>query len=158
MAAHEFGSATTADLWTALEAASGKPVAAIAKTYTEQPGVPLVIADARCTGGKQEILLRQRRFTIHDPTTYSERWQIPVALGFAGSDRPSQVMLFQDEPAAIVAEPCGKPVTLNFAGVGYYRVQYDAATQRALASAMESLGPADRVELLADSWALAASR
>ena len=47
IAAHAYGNATTADLWQALEAASGQPVAAIAAGYTEQSGVPLIRAETR---------------------------------------------------------------------------------------------------------------
>src|SRR5262245_22131342 len=53
MADHAYGSTTTADLWHALEAASNKPVAAIASAFTEQAGVPLVVAQAACTGDEQ---------------------------------------------------------------------------------------------------------
>ncbi len=42
MAAHAYSNSTTADLWAAMEAASGKPVAGIAAGFTQQPGIPLV--------------------------------------------------------------------------------------------------------------------
>ena len=45
MMAHAYSNATTADLWQALAAASGRPVAAIAGAYTEQGGVPLIVAE-----------------------------------------------------------------------------------------------------------------
>ena len=66
MTDHAYGNTTTADLWRALEAASGKPVAAIAAAFTEQAGVPLVIAEATCIDGEQRIALRQERFA-HQP-------------------------------------------------------------------------------------------
>src|SRR5512146_1410598 len=43
---------------------------------------------------------------------------------------------------------------LNFGDVGYYRTLYDTATEAALANSIETMGPADRVNLLADNWAL----
>src|SRR6266849_2863260 len=61
MTDHAYGSTTTADLWRALAAASGKPVAAIAGTFTEQAGLPLVVAQATCVGDEQRIALRQER-------------------------------------------------------------------------------------------------
>ena len=45
MAAHAYGNTTTADLWQALESAAGKPVTGIAASFTEQDGVPLIIAE-----------------------------------------------------------------------------------------------------------------
>ena len=54
----------------------------------------------------------------------------------------------------IAAGRCGEPVKLNLGDVGYYRVEYDAASRAALAKSMALMAPADRVNLLADSWAL----
>ena len=45
MAAHAYGNTTTADLWQALESAAGKPVTGIAASFTEQDGVPLIVAE-----------------------------------------------------------------------------------------------------------------
>src|SRR5712671_4849404 len=85
MRQHAYSNATTADLWGALEAASGKPVTAIAAAYTEQAGIPLVVAQASCTGDTQRIALRQERFTVHDPDPKPQRWQVPVVRGGAGA-------------------------------------------------------------------------
>src|SRR3982075_2672333 len=64
MAAHAYGNTTTADLWRALESAAGKPVTGIAASFTEQDGVPLVIAETICSGETQRMTLRQDRFVI----------------------------------------------------------------------------------------------
>ena len=64
MAAHAYSNATTADLWQALERATGKQVSAIAASFTEQEGVPLVIAETPCDGDSQRLILKQERFTI----------------------------------------------------------------------------------------------
>ena len=154
MADHAYGSTTTADLWRALEAASGKPVAGIAAGFTEQAGVPLVIAQARCAGGEQRIALRQERFTVRDPDAAPRRWQVPVAVGPLRALRSAETVLLADEPMEIAAGACGEPVKLNLGDIGYYRVEYDAATRAALAKSFPLMSAADRVNLLADSWAL----
>src|SRR5262249_12036360 len=123
MKQHAYGNTTTADLWGALQAASGKPVSAVAAAYTEQGGVPLVIAEALCAGNAQRIALRQERFTVHDPAPQPQRWQVPVAHGAAGGTPGETVLL--DGAAEIAAGRCGDPVKLNLGDVGYYRVQYD---------------------------------
>ena len=43
---------------------------------------------------------------------------------------------------------------LNPGDIGYYRVQYDAAARAALAKSFALMSPADRVNMLADGWAL----
>ena len=90
MAAHSYGNTTTADLWQALEAAAGKPVKGIAASFTEQAGVPLIIAETECDGAAQTLSLRQDRFVIAPAATAStgdakelspRSWQVPVTIG-----------------------------------------------------------------------------
>jgi aminopeptidase N len=146
MKRHAYSNTTTADLWGALQAVSGKPVTAVAAGYTEQGGIPLVIAQAPCAGDNQRITLRQERFTIHDPAPQPQRWQVPVARGGMGGAAEETVLL--DGAAEIAGGHCGDPVKLNPGDVGYYRVQYDATMLVA------RLTPADRASLLGDTWAL----
>jgi len=153
MKQHAFNSTTTADLWRALEASSGKPVATVAAAYTEQAGVPLVHAEISCVDGEQRVALRQDRFSIHDPEAKPQRWQVPIAIGPFNALRPATTVLL-DGASEIKAGSCNDPVKPNLGDVGYYRVQYDAATQAALARSITALAPADRVNLLADTWAL----
>src|SRR5712691_7161884 len=46
IAAHQYGNASAADLWAALEAASGQPVTVIASDWFMRPGFPLVTVSA----------------------------------------------------------------------------------------------------------------
>jgi aminopeptidase N len=149
---HAYSNTTTADLWGALDAASGKPVAAVASGFTEQGGIPLVIAQASCAGETQRITLRQERFAIHDPAPQPQRWQVPVALGGVGAGADRAVLL--DGAAEIAGGRCGDPVTLNPGDVGYYRVQYDATMLAALTQSIGRLTAPDRATLLGDTWAL----
>ena len=64
----------------ALEAGSGKPVGAIAGTFTQQPGVPLVIAEVSCDGEEQRLRLRMERLGLREPNAAPPRWQVPVTL------------------------------------------------------------------------------
>jgi aminopeptidase N len=164
MADHAYANTTTADLWRALEAASGKPVAALASRFTEQAGVPLVIVEVTCTGEEQRARLRQEQFTVRDragtrPSPAdaegkTKRWQLPVAIGPLRAVRAPETILLDGE-TAIAAGRCGEPVKLNLGDVGYYRVEYDATAHTALAKSFALMSPADRVNLLADGWALA---
>ncbi len=151
MKEHAYSNATSADLWHALDMVSGKAVGPVASPYAEQPGVPLVIADSRCVDGEQRIALKQDRFTVRDPAAQPQRWQVPVRFGLP--DGTGATVLLDGE-AEIAAGRCGDAVKLNLGDVGYYRVRYDAAMQGALASRLASMAPADRVNLLADAWAL----
>jgi aminopeptidase N len=159
MAAHAYRNTTTADLWKALEAAAGKPVAKIAASFTEQEGVPLIVAETSCTGGKALMSLRQDRFAIVPASAGGaiglppHRWLVPVAIGPAGAAKPSQSVLL-DGSAEVATGPCGEAVKVNLGDIGYYRVAYGAASSALIAASLRALSAEDRVNLLADSWAL----
>ncbi len=157
MAAHAYGNATTADLWQALEAATGKPVASIAASFTEQEGVPLVIAETVCDGNAQKLTLRQDRFAVvpasANATLPPRHWQVPVEIGAPGAAQPSKILLL-DGSAEIPAGACGEAVKVNFGDIGYYRVEYGANARAALLKEFSKLEPEDRVNFLADSWTL----
>jgi aminopeptidase N len=154
MKTHAYSNATTADLWAALQAASGKPVAEIAAGFTEQPGIPLIRVQVACRGQQTVATLSQHRFTINDPKATALSWQVPVQLGIAGAT-PETVLV--KGSASFEAAGCGKPVKANWGDTGYYRVEYDAANLAALTAAYPTLPAADRVNLLSDQWALAAA-
>jgi len=154
MAAHANSNATTADLWLVLSRASGRQVAAIATTYTEQPGVPLVVSNASCAGGQQRLALEQERFFIRPIKAREQLWEIPIAFGLPGAKEPTGAVLMRARTMEVAAGRCGEPIKLNFGDVGYYRTLYDPASEAALAKSIEKMGPADRVSMLADNWAL----
>jgi aminopeptidase N len=153
MSMHAYGNTTGADLWQALETSSGKPVEAVGAAFVNQRGVPLVIARAMCLGDEQRIALRQERFTARQPSPGPGGWQVPIIMGPPGTAAPSATIVL-GEPTVIAAGRCGEPVKLNLGDVGYYRVEYDAKTRAALTQAMPLLSAADRVSMLADTWAL----
>jgi aminopeptidase N len=154
MRAHAYDNATGADFWHALEEAAGKPVAAVAKAFISQRGVPLVVAQASCAAGEQHVTLRQERFTARPAGRSAGPWQVPVTAAFPGATEPAGTLVLQERPTVIAAGRCGDPVNLNPGDIGYYRVEYDGAMRAALVRAMARLLPADRVSLLADTWAL----
>jgi aminopeptidase N len=156
MAAHAYGNTTTADLWRALERVGHKPVTEIAASFTEQDGVPLILAEAACDGDKQRLTLRQDRFVVAPSRTAAlpaRNWQIPVAVGKVGSARPADVLLLRGS-TDIAAGSCGEAIKVNLGDIGYYRVAYGPASAAALAKAMPQMSPTDRVSFLADSWAM----
>jgi aminopeptidase N len=162
MAAHAFGNATTADLWRALQDATGKPVASIAASFTEQDGVPLVIAETRCEGKTQRLTLQQERFAIVPARSAAgssgeaglpaRHWQLPVLAGPVGKGRPDNLLL--DGNADVAAGHCGEPIKVNLGDIGYYRVDYGPNDRAALVKSLTAMTPEDRVDILANGWAL----
>jgi aminopeptidase N len=156
MAAHAYGNTTTADLWRALERASHKPVTEIAASFTEQDGVPLISAETACNGDAQRLTLRQGRFVVAPARTAAlppRNWQIPVAVGPVGMAPSTDVVLLQGS-IEIPAGYCAEAIKVNLGDIGYYRVEYGPASTAALAKALPQMSPADRVNFLADGWAM----
>ncbi len=152
MQAHKFSNSTTADLWNALGEASKKPVGALAASWTEQPGPPLVSLSAGATG----LTISQERFTIHQQNPQPLQWKIPIAwrdLEAPASTSPP-VFLLEEKSALLPDVQPGQIVKLNAGDAGYYRVEYDAAHFEELHSSAAQWPEADKVNLLSDTWAL----
>jgi aminopeptidase N len=155
MRAHAYSNATTADLWNALAAASGKDVGALAKAWTEQPGYPLISVSAACdAAGNRTLALAQKRFLLDGTgAAASPVWNVPVGIA-SGSGAPAYVMLTGAQLAGVPAGRCGEPLRANAGGIGYYRVAYDAATFETNRKAFASIPDDDKIGMLLDQWAL----
>jgi aminopeptidase N len=159
MAAHGYDNTTTADLWQALETAAGKPVKGIAASFTKQDGVPLIIAETTCDGATQRLSLRQDRFAIAPVSTGDGKplaprsWQVPIEVGPLNSKQPAQTLLLEGS-TEIAAGACGEPIKVNLGDIGYYRVEYGPRDLAALTTSLGQMTPEDRVNFLADRWAL----
>jgi aminopeptidase N len=156
--AHAYGNAATADLWAQLAAASGQPVEPVATSFTQQPGVPLVLAEpGACRDQRRTLALRQERFVLNDPEAQPLAWRVPVGLQTVGGASPTPAKLLLVGTASVPLGPCGDEaaVTANAGGIGYYRVAYAPALLTALATRFAALDPADQLTLLSDAWALA---
>ncbi len=150
MARHKYSNTTTADLWNALGEASGKPVIEIAAAWTEQPGFP-VVKVARDASGK--ITLTQERFTVNFPDAPQLEWKIPLTYSVAGSTKPTSILM-TSKTMEIADVPTDIAVKFNAEGAGNYRVQYDDASWKLVLAELSQLSVGDRVNLLADAWAL----
>jgi aminopeptidase N len=152
MQRHQWSNTTTADLWAALEEASGLPVGRIASGWTLQDGFPLVTA----TISNNQLHITQQRFSLDDPEATPHRWAIPIsyALPLPSAPGPRQVLLLEDETVSLPwPAELGAP-KLNLNDVGFYRVVYDDETFAAIVASLPHLPPAEQINLLGDTWAL----
>jgi puromycin-sensitive aminopeptidase len=157
---HASANATEVDLWSALAKASGKPVAAIAASWFEQPGYPkLKVA----TQGSR-VTLSQSHFCLDSASCAEERWQIPVCLklapGKSGQKSPQRCELIANDRQEVVLAKEPRWVHANAGSNGFYRVQYGPRELKALLPAIKgpegpgNLSGPERAALLDDGWAL----
>ena len=154
MRAHAYSSSTTADLWAELDQAENGTVAKIAAAFVEHPGIPLIRATTGTENNETVLTLRQERFTINHPYAEKRVWQVPVTVSRVGGTEAPRRLIVGGQPQVVRFPGTDARLKVNFGGVGYYRVQYDDAGLQALSAAYRQLAPADRVNLLADSWAM----
>jgi len=156
MKAHAFSNATTTDLWTALSAATGKEVERIAGDWTRLPGFPLVHVDAACSAdGARTLHLTQTRFLSEGGSTEASHWSIPLVLRIGIHGQPQPQLIGGD---AVAAGACTDPLSVNADAIGYYRVEYDAATLKTNTAHFGELPDGDRIAMLDDQWALVLAR
>src|SRR5207247_2200259 len=125
IAAHQYGSASAADLWEALEAASGQPAPVIASDWFTRPGYPLVTVSA-AGSDLQKLLLEQRRFRAGREAREKPEppWAIPLTLAFEDDEGVRRHRILMTDARTQVLLPAhGKVrwVSANAGELGYYR-------------------------------------
>jgi alanyl aminopeptidase len=159
---HAWSNATTADLTTELGKAAGQDVTGAFSTFLDQTGVPLVRAEARCSGTEAKLALSQERFRpIGSTAGAGATWKIPVCYRWSDGREEHRecVMLtsLQAEFSISRARGCPEWVTVDDNGAGYYRTAYESATfEKLLNKGAEHLQSHEQVKLLADAQALSA--
>ncbi len=153
LAKHQYGNTTSADLWAALEKASGKPVQKLASDWTTQPGFPLLSVAQACENGRRRITLTQQQYRIDEAATEQRLWNVPLQLASVNG-KPWSVLL-AGASTTLYQSGCDGALVIDPAGVGYFRVQYDSAGFDALAAQVGKLPDTARLKLLADSWSMA---
>lgn len=163
VAANAGGSGTTSGFVQALSAASSRDVGTAMATFLDQPGIPHVRVELRCTGGRPRVELSQQRYVL-----LSERerapgharpgqalWHIPVCIRYdAGKDsrRACTLLDEQQESIELDTDHCPAWVVPNDDASGYFRYSMPGAELAALARA--PLSEREVTELVHDLRAL----
>ncbi len=150
MKAQRLSNASAGDLWFHLGRAAGRDVAAVAASWTDQPGFPLIGVESRCEQGQTQLVLTQQPYGPH-----GRSWQVPLTLLHDG--RPHTLLLGEPRQALALPGCPALPTLVNASGIGYYRVAYAEPQRAALAAAFAALPAPAQVMLLSDRLALAQS-
>ena len=155
MAQHQYSNTTSADLWAALETASGKPVGKLASDWTTQPGFPLIKVEQACVEGKRKVTLSQEQYRLDEPALERRLWNVPLQVGTVNGR--AWYTLLSGPSSTLTQASCEGALVVDPHSVGYFRIHYDPASFRALAEQAPLLPDSTRLRLLADTWSLASN-
>ena len=152
---HAWKNAEAADLWRALDRASGRPVGEVMRGFIEQAGFPLVTLEP-LGGGK--VRLSQRRFLNVGVEAPALAWKIPITLRYSGGGAPRTQAVLLDEPSKVVELEGISSLSWvmpNAGTRGYYRWSVPTPMMLAMAkNAAQWMTPAERIGFLGNLGAL----
>ena len=148
----KLSNATAGDLWHYLSQASGTDVAAVARSWTDQKGYPLLEVRVTCDKGRQTLELAQQRFSVDGTVDTASLWQVPFAVS-AGT-APARRFLLTGRTGKFATGPCTAAPLFVDSAAGFFRVQYPPEHLHRLARAFPELAPSARLALLTDTFAM----
>ena len=141
---HQGGTATAADLLTALDEVDDRDVATPFRTFLMQPGVPLVRATMQCDQDGAEVEFSQQRyFPVGSSGDANQTWMIPLCLR---DDRGTECTLLEGQATSLRIDRCPAWWMPNRDGDGYYRFSLEDADWSSLRKAgFGALSPRGRL-------------
>ena len=149
MAAHRYGSGTSADFFAAMAQVAGDPrLAPAMQSFTDQQGVPLLTFTRDATG----FAVSQSRYVRLGTTAPDTRWIVPMCASETGDGSGANLRICSLVGAGGVHIPgvAGKLLMPNAGGTGYYRFELPQPEWAKLIDASASL-PGGEALALADS-------
>jgi puromycin-sensitive aminopeptidase len=141
---HSYANTVTSDLWSALEAASGEPVAAIMDTWILQGGFPLVSVEGST--------ISQEPFEYAEAVGASNigsSWKVPILVRSLDGGAPTAHLLEGASATMLLDESS----VVNAGGSGFYRTAYAPDHLAAIAARLGELDEIERAVLFSDTWA-----
>jgi aminopeptidase N len=154
---YQFSNATSTDFWDVLEKSTGRPAEKIVASWLDQPGFPLVTATTQCIGGKRVISLEQVRFATGNADSAPAQWSIPVGIFSTSNPGDLKYALLEKLSNNFDFPGCEGVLKANAGAAGFFRVLYEPDLFNDLQSNVSELPEADRINLLADTWAFVES-
>jgi puromycin-sensitive aminopeptidase len=155
---HREANTVAADLWRALEEASGEKVESVVRAWIEQPGFPLV----RLRTTPHGVELRQERFTAKPAArgrAAAGRWPLPWVgrVGDASGGSRLERRLVTKARETLALGGARRFVYGNADEGGFFRPAHDEALLAGVRANLDQLGAVERMGLVGHQWALVRS-
>lgn len=157
---HAWGTATSEDLFNALESVSQKPVKKIASSFLDKPGVPVIKVTRKCGKRENGLEITARPYRpMGVKSKLDAAWSVPVSLHSSANAKAANGLdtlvdgTGPDKAAKIAFDKCPDWVWPNREQQGYFFVELEDAEWRALVNHARELPVAERVGIIASLWA-----
>jgi puromycin-sensitive aminopeptidase len=157
---HREANARGADLWNALEEASGQPVRQVAESWIEKSGFPELRVGLANRSGRATLVASQARFFSSPRVPASERrerWPIPALLRVQparGRAKLERHLLTRSKARLdLGAAGSVRWVYANAEESGFYRPLHHAHLLARLAPELGRLSAAERIGIVGHQWA-----
>jgi puromycin-sensitive aminopeptidase len=153
---HSYGNTEGSDLWDALSASSGKPVAKIMDSWVYQAGHPVItVSESEVSGS---VTLSQKVFKyLAEQADPNQTWMVPVCLRFK-TDEGVQTRweLLTDREQTVYLGENLEWLVANAGGHGFYRTLYSPSlAAKVTANVQSTLSAIERFNTVNDAWACA---
>jgi aminopeptidase N len=136
MKKHEWGSATSEDLFAVMRDKLGAPMETAFRTFVEQPGVPLIATKLACEGGKASLTMTQKRALPAGTVDPKPRlWDVRVCARYGDGTKAHEACTQMGTASATLELPmkgCPTWVIPNAGANGYYRSTVDPKVAKLL--------------------------
>lgn len=152
---HREGAAVAADLWQALEDASGVPVGKIVGPWTQRTGYPLLSVRA---GRDGRVSLEQTRFGLLPRKRWADEpaWTVPWIgrIGRGRKGRLERAVLTRRRTAVLTPAPSVDWLYANADEAGFFRIDHGNDGTEALLDRVGALAATERIGWVGHQWAL----
>ena len=152
---HREGAAVAADLWQALQDASGVPVGKIVGPWTQRTGYPLLSVRA---GRDGRVSLEQTRFGLLPRKRWADEpaWTVPWIgrVGRGRKGRLERAVLTRRRTAVLGPAPSVDWLYANADEAGFFRIEHGNDGPEALLDRVGALAATERIGWVGHQWAL----
>ena len=159
---YAFRNATADDFLDSIATAGRPQLTRAFKTFLEQPGIPEVSIELKCSGAPRVALSQKRYLPLGSTGSQGAQWQVPVCVRYETGDASSTECFMLDRASAEFplknTSSCPAGIAGNAGGTGYYITAYQGGLlEKLLGDGNDWLNAAERVTLLHDLKKLADS-
>ena len=155
LAAHKFGSATTADFEAALQAVVGgtigRDVRPVLDSLLDRSGAPVIAAETHCDSAPR-LVLRQDRYTPLGAHPEQRLWTLPVCV--KGDGLAARCLVLDSRETELPLASCPSWVFANAGAAGYYRTLLAPNLLEGIGRHFGELSAAERLSFAQDVRAL----